>query len=214
MRSERDSTSTRKSSNKAQEGWTQCRQEASESRTIDISSVKIITLANPPFFEVPYSSFSFKRRLVVVEVKARFSHNASEVDHDTVFPALEPRVLDELMNCHVLEFLVWCVKGSRRFYEVGLDDEPPLDEQNELVRPLAPVREGDSTPTNSPASCQMHSQLSSTGRTPPHGNAMQLKPSASRTFINVRLAQELKLSIFVLTTESAGDLTSMDSEVS
>ena len=91
---------------------------------IDTSSVMIITFANPPFFEVPSSSFSFKRRLVVVEVKARFSHNASEVDHDTVFPALEPRVLDELLNRHVLEFLVWCVKGSRRFYEVGLDDEP------------------------------------------------------------------------------------------
>lgn len=41
-----------------------------ESRTIDTSSAKIITLANPPFFEVPSSSFSFKRRLVVVEVKA------------------------------------------------------------------------------------------------------------------------------------------------
>jgi len=95
-----------------------------ESRTIDKSSAKIITLANPPFFEVSASSFSFKRRLMVVEVKARFNHNASEVDHETVFPALEPRVLDELLNRHVLEFLVWCVKGSRRFYEVGLDDEP------------------------------------------------------------------------------------------
>ena len=29
----------------------------------------IITFANPPFFEVPSSSFSFKRRLVVVRME-------------------------------------------------------------------------------------------------------------------------------------------------
>ena len=55
-----------------------------ESRTIDTSSAKILTLANPPFFEVPSSSFAFKRRVAVIEVKARFSHDSSEVDHVNV----------------------------------------------------------------------------------------------------------------------------------
>jgi putative DNA primase/helicase len=95
-----------------------------ESRTIDTSSARILTLANPPFFEVPSSSFAFKRRMAVVEVKARFSHDSSEVDHLTVFPALEPRVLDELLDRHANEFLRWCVIGSRRYYKFGLDDEP------------------------------------------------------------------------------------------
>ena len=95
-----------------------------ESRTIDTSSARILTLANPPFFEVPSSSFAFKRRMAVVEVKARFSHDSSEVDHLTVFPALEPRVLDELLDRHANEFLRWCVIGSRHFYKFGLDDEP------------------------------------------------------------------------------------------
>ena len=94
-----------------------------DARPVDTSQCKILTLANPPFFEVA-STEAFRRRLLVVEMPCRFTSNAAEVDHVSVHPAVDPSALDAAMDAHLGEFFFWCVEGSSRYYSEGIDDEP------------------------------------------------------------------------------------------
>ena len=94
-----------------------------DARVVDTSQCKILTLANPPFFEVS-SAEAFRRRLLVVEMPCRFSHKADEVDHVVVHLALEPSVLEAKLDVHLGEFFRWCVLGAARYYAEGIDNEP------------------------------------------------------------------------------------------
>jgi len=94
-----------------------------DARAVDTSQCKILTLANPPFFEVS-SAEAFRRRLLVVEMPCRFSHKADEVDHVVVHLALEPSVLEAKLDVHLGEFFRWCVLGAARYYAEGIDNEP------------------------------------------------------------------------------------------
>ena len=94
-----------------------------DARAVDTSQCKVLTLSNPPFFEVA-STEAFRRRLLVIEMPCRFSHRGEEVDNVTVHPALEPSVLDAKLDSHLGEFFRWCVRGAVRFYAEGIADEP------------------------------------------------------------------------------------------
>ena len=78
---------------------------------MDTSQCKILTLANPPFFEVA-STEAFRRRLLVVEMPCRFTSNAAEVDHVSVHPAVDPSALDAAMDAHLGEFF-FCASKVR-----------------------------------------------------------------------------------------------------
>lgn len=94
-----------------------------DARAVDTSQCKVLTLSNPPFFEVA-STEAFRRRLLVIEMPCRFSHKGEEVDNITVHPAMEPSVLDAQLDSHLGEFFRWCVRGAVRFYAEGIADEP------------------------------------------------------------------------------------------
>ena len=87
--------------------------------------------------------------------------------------------------------------------------EVPKSSSPSLLSNIASLLSSQLSPPKAfSASYQIGSLLSSCSRSLPHVDVVGLKLSASLNFI-VRASRELKLSIYGLATESAGDMTAL-----